>query len=196
MSEKEKQLAKYNLCKSLVELVGAEQATADLYKLYEQHKHDMFDSKEQVAEIIEQVVSEPDLIVDATRNPNEKHYYKAAKKLDSEKMGDIVIKAEENKKEAEIFHANYKNVKEFDRLVKQVANGRDAHFLHPDLKNRLGLADKPHSSATQSGIIPQDSNQNQTKSRQKQILDMKERVKNVVNKGALSPQTPNKEMER
>lgn len=163
MNEKEKQLARFNLCKSLVVLVGKEQATADLYKLYEQHKHDMFDSKEQVAEIIEQVASEPDLIVDATRNPNEKHYYKAAKQLDDKKMGDIVIKAEENKKEAEIFHANYKNVKEFDRLVKQVANGRDAHFLHPDLKNRLGLADKPHSLATQGEIIQQSTKQSQGK---------------------------------
>ena len=85
-----------------------------------------------------------------------------------------------------------------NRLVKQVANGRVAHFLHPDLKNRLGLVDKPHSSATQSDIISQDSNQSQTDSRQKQIADMKERVKNALNKGALSPQTPNKdkEMER
>ena len=167
MSEKEKQLARFNLCKSLVVLLGKEQATADLYKLYEQHKHDMFDSKEQVAEIIEQVASEPDLIVDATKNPNEKHYYKAAKQLDNNKMGDIVIKAEENKKDAEIFHANYKNVKEFDRLVKQVANGRDAHFLHPDLKNRLGLADKPHSLATQNKIIQKDNAKSQGNSSKK-----------------------------
>ena len=46
--------------------------------------------------------------------------------------------------------------KEFDRLVKQVANGRCAHFLHPDLKNRLGLMDKPYSLATQNPL-PSDS---------------------------------------
>ena len=39
--------------------------------------------------------------------------------------------------------------------MKQVANGRDAHFLHLNLKNRLGLADKPHSSATQNADLIQ-----------------------------------------
>ena len=188
-----KQLARFNLCKSLVELLGKEQATADLYKLYEQHKHDMFDSKEQVAEIIKQVASEPDLIVDAARNLNEKHYYKAAKQLDDKKMGDIVIKTKESRRDAEIFHANYKNAKEFDRLVKQVANGRVAHFLHPDLKNRLGLVDKPHSSATQGDIIPQTLSQSQANSKQAKIKALKDEVKKISEKNI---QTKDKDIER
>lgn len=32
--------------------------------------------------------------------------------------------------------------------INQVANGRFAHFLHPDLKNQLGLVQKAHSFAT------------------------------------------------
>ena len=54
-----------------------------------------------------------------------------------------------------------------------------------------------HNSAS-SDIISQDSNQSQTYSRQKQITDMKEQVKNAVHKGITTPQTPNKdkEMER
>ena len=98
-----KQLARFNLCKSLVELLGKEQATADLYKLYEQHKHDMFDSKEQVAEIIKQIVSEPDLIVDAVRNLNEKHYYKAAKQLDDKKWVILSLKQKKASKMPKYF---------------------------------------------------------------------------------------------
>ena len=56
--------------------------------------------------------------------------------------------------------------------------------------------DSNFRKSASNNIIPQDSNQNQAESRQKQIADMQERVKNAVNKSALSPQTPNKEMER
>ena len=65
MSEKEKQLAKFNLCKSLVTLVGKEQALADLQLLYKRHP-EMFRDKNEVAEVIDKVVSEPDLIM---KNP-------------------------------------------------------------------------------------------------------------------------------
>ena len=58
------------------------------------------------------------------------------------------------------------------------------------------IKDPDFHNSVPSGIISQDSNQNQAESKQKQIADMKERIKNAVNKSALSPQTPNKEMER
>ena len=124
-------------------------------------------------------------------------------KLDSEKMGDVIIKS--TKDNAEIFHANKKRLRDFSRLqrlkAKKEADGGDALSLHTagqtytganGVSNTLSSANPPFGS----NIIPQDSNQNQTKSRQKQIADMKERVKNAVNKSALSPQIPNKEMER
>ena len=201
MSEKEKQLAKFNLCKSLVTLVGKEQALADLQLLYKRHP-EMFRDKNEVAEVIDKVVSEPDLIM---KNPFfiKENEILVAKKLDSEKMGDVIIKS--TKDNAEIFHANKKRLRDFSRLqrlkAKKEADGGDALSLHTagqtytganGVSNTLSSANPPFGS----NIIPQDSNQNQTKSRQKQIADMKERVKNAVNKSALSPQIPNKEMER
>ena len=66
MSENnDKQLAKFNLCKSLVELLGVEQATADLYKLYHRHP-EMFKNEDDLKTTIEQVLNKPDLI---TKNP-------------------------------------------------------------------------------------------------------------------------------
>lgn len=56
-----KQLAKFNLCKSLVELLGVEQATADLYKLYHRHP-EMFKNEDDLKTTIEQVLNKPDLI--------------------------------------------------------------------------------------------------------------------------------------
>lgn len=57
-----------------------------------------------------------------------KEYIKQPKKLDERKMGDIVIKNNEGINE--IFHANKKNIKEIERLQKQIeTGGRFAHFL-------------------------------------------------------------------
>ncbi len=85
-----KQSAKFNLCKSLIDLVGKEQALADLQLLYERHP-EMFIDENEVAEVIDQVVSKPDLIM---RNPFfiKENEILVAKKLDFEKMGDVIIK--------------------------------------------------------------------------------------------------------
>ena len=74
-----------------------------------------------------------------------------------------------------------------------VANGRVAHFLHPDLKNRLGLVDKPHSSATQGDIIPQTLSQSQANLKQAKIKALKDEVKKISEKNI---QTKDKDIER
>ncbi|WP_395149021.1 hypothetical protein [uncultured Helicobacter sp.] len=133
MSEKEREIAIFHLCKSLVDLLGEEQAIADLTLLYKRHP-EMFRDEKEVQEVIEKVVSEPEIIVDATHSNKDKGIYKAAKRLDDKKMGDIVIKNDRGVNE--IFHANKKNIKEFERLQKQVeAGSRVAQFLHPDLQS-------------------------------------------------------------
>ena len=196
-----KQLAKYNLCKSLIELVGTEQATADLYRLYEHHKHDkMFKSENEIDELVKEVASSPDLIIKNPKPKTEKDYIAVKQRLDNEphKMGYIGISNKNG--ESRIFHANKQNKRNFNRFAKKAVNGEAVRSLHTPSKSWMGGNDKSFGanalSLTANGIIPQDSNQSQIESRQKQIADMKERVKNVVNKSEMSPQTPNKEMER
>ena len=202
MSEKEKQLAKYNLCKSLVELLGKEQATADLYRLYEHHKKDkMFKDIKEIDELIKEVVSKPDLIIKNPTPKTEKDYMVAKKHLDKEphKMGDVGISNRDG--ENRIFHANKKAQRKFNRYEKIAANGGAVRSLHtPSPLSWKNGNDKSSGanalSLTANDIMPQTPNQNQAESKQKQIADMKERVKNAVNKGITTPQTPNKEMER
>ena len=171
-----KQLAKFNLCKSLIDLVGKEQALADLQLLYERHP-EMFIDENEVAEVIDQVVSKPDLIM---RNPFfiKENEILVAKKLDFEKMGDVIIKS--TKDNAEIFHANKKRLRDFERLqrlkAKNEADGGDALSLHTAGQAYTGAngVSSTLSSAT-SDIIPQDFNQNQANSKQKQSTDKKDK---------------------
>lgn len=154
MSEQERELALFNLGKSLVELLGEEQAIADLNLLYERHP-EMFRDKQEVKEVIEKVVNEPEIIVDATHSNKDIGIFKALKKLDNEKMGDIVIKNDSGTNV--IFHANKKKISEFYRMEKQIKTGsRDAHFLHPDIKSAWA-GSKEHLPVSNK-IIPQSNN--------------------------------------
>ena len=152
MSQRE--IALFNLGKSLVALLGEEQAITDLTLLYERHP-EMFRDKEEVREVIERVVSAPEIIVDATHSNRDKGIYKAAARLNDRKMGDIVLKNTNGINE--IFHANKKNIKEFERLQKQVeAGGRVAHFLHPDLKSAWAGSNE-HSPASKKAVDGRDA---------------------------------------
>ena len=132
-------------------LGGDKQALADLQKLYRHHP-EMFVDLKDLINTIETVAQKPEIIVDATHSNKDIGIFKAAKRLDSQKMGDIVVK--NNNGINEIFHTNKKNVKEFDRLYRQVkAGGRCAHFLHPDLENQLGLVQKAHSPANLTSLV-------------------------------------------
>lgn len=164
MSSKEneinpKTLEIFELCQRLAELLGDKEAIADLQLLYKRHP-EMFENMQDVSKTIKNVVNKPEIIVDATHSNKDTGIYKVASRLDNEKMGDIVIK--NDKGTNEIFHANKKNIKEFERLQKQVEVGsRDAHFLHPDLQSAWAGSKKEHLPTTTESSIPQDSTQSQ-----------------------------------
>ena len=147
----------FKLGSALVQaLQGEEEAIADIKKLYNDHP-EMFSNIKQVSEVINDIAQNYEIIVDAAHSKNDKLYFKAAKRLDEEKMGDIVVKNDNGTNE--IFHANRKNMREFNRLVKQVeTGGKVAHFLHPDIKSAWA-GSKEHSPASSDEIIPQQSKQ-------------------------------------
>lgn len=162
-----KQLAKYNLCKSLVELLGAEQATADLYRLYEHHKKDkMFKDIKEIDELIKEVVSKPDLIIKNPTPKTEKDYMVAKKHLDKEphKMGDVGISNRDG--ENKIFHANKQNQRNFNRFVKKAVNGEAVRSLHTPSESWMGGNDKSSGanalSSTADETISQNSSDCQT----------------------------------
>ena len=134
MSDLQRKIAVFNLCKALVDLLGKEQATTDLQILYERHP-EMFKDIEELRQIIEEVVSETEIIVKANRNNANYPIIKAAKRLSDKKMGNIIIKNQDGTNE--IFHANKKKISEFTRLAKKVGDknligGENAQLSHPD----------------------------------------------------------------
>ncbi|EOE3907940.1 hypothetical protein ACKFC9_001656 [Campylobacter jejuni] len=186
MSEQERELALFNLGKSLVELLGEEQAIADLNLLYERHP-EMFRDKQEVKEVIEKVVNEPEIIVDATHSNKDIGIFKALKKLDSEKMGDVVIKNDSGTNV--IFHANKKKISEFHRMEKQIKTGsRDAHFLHPDIKSAWA-GSKEHLPVSDE-IIPKLESKNQPKT----PIDFQAKFKEFTQKQA-QEKNPSKDKE-
>ena len=112
----DKTLEILKLCEKLAELLQDKEAIADLELLFKRHP-EMFKDIKEVKELIDKVVSEPEIAINANRDNRAYEVIKVAKKLDDKKMGDIVIK--KDKGLSEIFHANKKRVKEFERLKKK-----------------------------------------------------------------------------
>ena len=73
MNRHKQELALFNLGKSLVELLGEEQAIADLELLFKRHP-EMFKDIKEVKELIDKVVSEPDIIINNPSPRSEKDY--------------------------------------------------------------------------------------------------------------------------
>ena len=160
MSDRE--IALFNLGKSLVELLGEEQAIADLTLLYKQHP-EMFRDKEEVREVIDKVVNEPDLIVRNPKAKNDKDFL-AIKQLNSKKIGDIAIRNDNGTNV--IFHANKKNTSKFSKIkieeqmlveassVKTAPTRSDHYANKPnDLSRDIKILSTPAST-----IIPQSPN--------------------------------------
>lgn len=178
--DKQNYLAKFNLCKSLVLLVGKEQATADLDYLYEHHKYDkMFNNKEEVRALIKEVLKEPEIITKAkTENAT-----LAAKRLNQpNKMGEVVVV----NNEAKIIHANKKRIKEFRKIIKDSlveTPTPPTHRQSPtgELIAQDELSGANARSANPNEIISQPKPQSQIDSKESKIAEMKEKVKNVIN---------------
>ncbi|TKX30059.1 hypothetical protein, partial [Campylobacter aviculae] len=184
MSDKELEI--FELCERLSELLGDKEAIADLKKLYINHP-EMFKDMQDVSNTIKEVVKEPEIIVDANRNKRDYEVIKAAKIINDKKMADVVIKNESGINE--IFHANKKRIKEFNRL-----NNKD-NLLQVETPtppthqlNGLELMDKNPSganalSATAKKIIPQkDKSTNDFKTKLEEFNAKKTNVVKPINK--------------
>lgn len=152
-----KTLEIFALCERLARLLGNTEAIADLQRLYKKHP-EMFRDMQEVSEVIQAVVHEPDLVM---RNPyfTKEQEFLAAKKLDSKKMGDVIIK--NNKGTNEIFHVNKKRIRDFRRLQRVYArlevDGGDAHSLHTAGQAYTGANVVSSTlSSTPNSIIPQN----------------------------------------
>ncbi|WP_334092485.1 hypothetical protein [Helicobacter typhlonius] len=186
MSEKERELAIFHLCKSLVDLLGEEQAIADLTLLYKRHP-EMFKNKDEVKEVIEKVVSEPEIIIKNPSPMSEKDYI-AGKKLNDKKMGEVGVRQDENI--VKIFHANEKRLKNLDLLAKKevVADGRDAHTPYTQAQSLDGRLVDNNISSTTSDIIPQSATSLENKTNlievsESAITKMKHKIDEVAKKG-------------
>ncbi|MCR2064558.1 hypothetical protein [Campylobacter helveticus] len=158
----EKVLEIFKLCERLVELLGDKEAIADLKILLIRHP-EMFKSKEEVKEVIERVVSEPDIIVDARRDENYL-VFKALKALSDTKMGDVIIKNQDGINE--IFHTNKKKISEFTRFAKKANNlidGEDAQPPHPDENQVRATGISSMRSSIIDNNIPQPLKESQAK---------------------------------
>ncbi|RAX54420.1 hypothetical protein CCY99_03445 [Helicobacter sp. 16-1353] len=87
MSDRE--LKVFILGKILVDLLGEKEAIADLELLYERHP-EMFRDREEVAEVIERVINEPEIVMKNPQNKRDDEIL-VAKMLDERKMGDVII---------------------------------------------------------------------------------------------------------
>ena len=140
-------------------LNGDSEAIADLNKIYKRHK-EMFKDEEDVKNLIEQVIANPEIVINAQRNESY-NVYKAIKAISNEKMGDVVAKDDGGTNE--IFHANKKKISELNRFKKRLdekdnlvnlVGGGDAHSPHPTDKERVWATDTKVCSPT-NDIIPQ-----------------------------------------
>ena len=167
----DKQLARFNLCKSLVELLGVEQATADLYKLYHRHP-EMFKNEYDLKITIQQVINKPDLIIKNPK-PQSDRDFMAYKQISDKKIADVGIR--NDKGENIIFHANKKNTEKVSKNIRwqmlvETPSAKAAPTRLDHCANELNNSSMCDNalSATANGIIPQDFKQNQANSRQKQ----------------------------
>ncbi|EOE3907941.1 hypothetical protein ACKFC9_001657 [Campylobacter jejuni] len=190
MSEQERELALFNLGKSLVELLGEEQAIADLTMLLERHP-EMFSNEKEISDLIKKVVTEPEIIINNPTPRSEKDYI-AGKKLNDKKMGEVGVRNDSGTNV--IFHANEKRLKNLDLMSKKdiVIDGRDAHTPYTQAQSLDGrLVQKNISSITNENIIPKSESKNQPKT----PIDFQAKFKEFTQKQA-QDKNPSKDKER
>lgn len=190
MSDKEREIALFNLGKSLVELLGEEQAIADLTMLLERHP-EMFSNEKEISDLIKKVVTEPEIIINNPTPRSEKDYI-AGKKLNDKKMGEVGVRNDSGTNV--IFHANEKRLKNLDLMSKKdiVIDGRDAHTPYTQAQSLDGrLVQKNISSITNENIIPKSESKNQPKT----PIDFQAKLKEFTQKQA-QEKNPSKEKER
>ncbi|WP_104718752.1 hypothetical protein [Helicobacter trogontum] len=114
MNNNSKTLEIFELCERLSELLGDKEAIADLQKLYDKHP-EMFENMKDVSHTIKEVVSNPEIIVNAKRE----NAILAVKSFENQnKMGEVAI--ENDNGTNIIFHANKKRLSEIKKVTRQV----------------------------------------------------------------------------
>ncbi len=150
---KHSELEIFKLCERLAELLGDEEAIADLKKLYTNHP-EMFQNIKEVSKIINEVLTEPELIIKNPRAKSDKDFI-AVKHLSNieNKIGDIGIR--NNQGTNIIFHANISASRNFNRLLKKdvVTTGEAVHSLHTSRPAELGGDNQRLSGANAHSVI-------------------------------------------
>ena len=155
MSDKEEQeLRIFQLCKELAKRLGDEEAIADLKALRNLHP-EMFKDMQEVANLIQEVVTESKIIIVKNPSPMSEKDYIAGKKLNDKKMGEVGVRRDDNINR--IFHANEKRLKNLDLLAKKdvVFDGRDAHTPYIQAQSLDGRLVENNISPNTESIIPQ-----------------------------------------
>ncbi|MEB2801135.1 hypothetical protein Q9Q70_07305 [Campylobacter upsaliensis] len=183
MSDKELEI--FELCERLVDLLGDKEAVADLQILLDRHP-EMFQNKEQVANLIKKVVNDPEIIINNPTPKSEKDYI-AGKKLNEKKMGEVGIRKDENI--SKIFHANEKRLKNLELMAKKdvVVDGRNAHTSYTQAQSLDGRLVQKNISSTANEIIPQQD---------KSAKDFKSKLKEFNTKNKTQTQINIKELKR
>lgn len=112
MSEKELEI--FELCEKLTELLGDKEAIADLKELHSRHT-EMFKNMKEVADLIQEIVTENEVIV-KNKTPQSEKDFIVAKKLHKAKMGEVGVRKDGNI--SKIFHANKRDERQLKRLLK------------------------------------------------------------------------------
>ena len=92
MSDKELEI--FELCEELAKRLGEKGAIADLKTLRNLHP-EMFKNMQEVANLIQEVVTEPEIIIKNPKPMSEKDYI-AAKELNNNKMGEVGVRRDDN----------------------------------------------------------------------------------------------------
>ncbi|EOA6426956.1 hypothetical protein ACH7GM_001269 [Campylobacter upsaliensis] len=181
MSDKELEI--FELCERLVDLLGDKEAVADLQILLDRHP-EMFQNKEQVANLIKKVINDPEIIINNPTPKSEKDYI-AGKKLNEKKMGEVGIRKDENI--SKIFHANEKRLKNLELMAKKdvVVDGRNAHTSYTQAQSLDGRLVQKNISSTANEIIPQQD---------KSAKDFKSKLKEFNTKNTNQTQINIKEL--
>ncbi|ECR9523847.1 hypothetical protein F2L98_08010 [Campylobacter coli] len=161
--------------------LGDKEAVADLQTLLERHP-EMFQNKEQVANLIKKVIHDPEIIINNPTPKSEKDYI-AGKKLNEKKMGEVGIRKDENI--SKIFHANEKRIKNLELMAKKdvVVDGRNAHTSYTQAQSLDGrLVQKNISSATNKIIPQQNKSANDFKAKLEEFSTKKTNAVKSINK--------------
>ena len=153
----------------------------------------MFKDLQDVANTINEVVKEPEIIIKNPRARSEKDYI-VSSRLDDEKMGDVGIR---NDKGTNVtYHANKKKIEEFYRLQDKIAKNKvqvvGSPTSYTQAQSLDGLVENNISPA--DTIIAQNQ-QNQSKFSQEQIKAMQEETKKASQSLGLSKSTKSKDIE-